>query len=67
MNKLLDPYQVIKDEQASVLGQKVGTKLSSTQRQKDARQGLTFLWFDLSKEGKEKERASYKFHDLTTN
>lgn len=44
---MLSFYQVIEGEQAGVLGQQIRPKLSSTQRQKDARQGLTILRSDL--------------------
>lgn len=33
MDVYLDPYQVVEGEQAGVLGQQVGTKLSSAKRQ----------------------------------
>lgn len=55
MSKLLDPYQVIEGEQTSVVGQQVGAKLSSTQRQEDTWQRVTILWFDLKHTGKERE------------
>lgn len=40
-------YQVIKSEDASVLSQKVGAKLTPTQRKKHAGERLTVLRFDL--------------------
>lgn len=47
MNPRLDSYQVVEGEQASVLSQQVRAKLSSTQRQEDARQRVTVLRLDL--------------------
>jgi len=53
INEFLGSYQVIKREQAGVLSQQIGAKLSSTQRQEDARQGNTLLRSDLKHGGKE--------------
>ncbi len=36
INNFSDPYKVTEGEQACVLGQQVGAKLSSTQRQEDS-------------------------------
>lgn len=43
MNPWLDSYQVVEGEQAGVLSQQVRAKLSSAQRQEDARQRVTVL------------------------
>lgn len=60
MDVYLDPYQVVEGEQAGVLGQQVGTKLSSAKRQEHTWQGVTILWFDLQHSRRERESTGYR-------